>query len=381
MSTLDQPAKPQATGPSPRNSSVALLGDRKPADDNVSDTASLREKAKRKLFGLGKKKEDKGGREGNSSTSSSSSKKEMQPPVTPTATLAPNSINTTAVSSPPKATPTGSPRIYASSAASPTRLRSSSPRLHSPASSQIFERNVQETASLHGELSPAIPAHIQTEDHIPPALDASSLAITDSHLNPDEVEIVMHAAHQPAAVPGSASSALSESVSSPTLDEVASYQQHSEPADEGASNYGALDKDDVRRLSFISFADVVQAEHAETSRDSVHQMSLSSTTANRSPSPIRSPASSHGMGTSPPTSGAPSMKGMDGVSAKGARSPIASPTVSASPPLPVTGGELMVETMRQALRKTGSGDLSGARSQPLSAVSAEDAGADRPPFR
>jgi hypothetical protein len=66
--------------------------------------------------------------------------------------------------------------------------------LHSPASSQIFERNVQEP-----EPSPAIPAHIKTEDHIPAALDASSLAITDDHLNPDEVEIVMHVAHQPAA--------------------------------------------------------------------------------------------------------------------------------------------------------------------------------------
>lgn len=93
--------------------------------------------------------------------------------------------------------PRGSPRIYpAGISASPNRrIRSTSPGLHSPASSQIFERNVQEP-----EPSPAIPAHIKTEDHIPAALDASSLAITDDHLNPDDVEIVMHAAHQPASV-------------------------------------------------------------------------------------------------------------------------------------------------------------------------------------
>jgi hypothetical protein len=143
--------------------------------------------------------------------------------------------------------------------------------------------------------------------------------------------------------------------------------------DETASNYGALDAADFRRLSFISFADVVQAEHVENNKD-MH-MSLSSTT-NRSPSPIRSPASSHGFGPSPPTSGAPSVKGID--ISKAARMP-GSPTShgTQSPPL---GGELMVETMRQALRKTGSGDLSGARSpsQPLSAVSMEDSHVDLP---
>jgi hypothetical protein len=45
---------------------------------------------------------------------------------------------------------------------------SSSPRLHSPASSQIFERNVQEDV-LPPQASPQIPSHIITENHIPPA--------------------------------------------------------------------------------------------------------------------------------------------------------------------------------------------------------------------
>ncbi len=42
-----------------------------------------------------------------------------------------------------------------------------------------------------------------------------------------------------------------------------------------------------------------------------------------------------------------------------------------SPPLS-GAGELNIETMAQALRKTGSGDLSGIRSQPLSAVGNDD---------
>ncbi|KAF2008055.1 hypothetical protein P154DRAFT_418580 [Amniculicola lignicola CBS 123094] len=295
--------------------------------------------------------------------------------------LSPSPPVTTPPTTERRITPRSSPRMYP---ASPNRRlnRSSSPGLHSPglhspASSQIFERNVQESVS---ELSPAIPAHIQTEDHIPPVLEASSLAITDDHLNPDEVEIVMHAAHQPAsaAVAGN----MSDSVySSPSLAHDDVLMSGIPDLSDSLSNstYASLDNTDVRRLSFISFADVVQAEHVENDRDAVQFMSLSST-ANRSPSPVRSPTSSHGFSVSPPTSGATSEKGAELVS-MGLRSP-GSPTAPVhgthSPPL---GGDLQIETMRQALRKTGSGDLSGARSQPLSAVSLDDSMADQPPFR
>jgi hypothetical protein len=255
-----------------------------------------------------------------------------------------------------RASPRGSPHMVPM--ASPTRRAQ---RSTSPASSQIFERNVQEP-----ELSPAIPAHIQTEDRIPPALDASSLAITDDHLNPDKVEIVMHSAHQRAstAVAGS----MADSLYSPSLppDEAtaASSSAHVE-TNESTPNYGSLDSEDVRRLSFISFADVVQAEHVENDResfgpgDSIQFMSLSS----------------------PPTSSAASEKGMGmgmgmGTSIEHARtrSP-GSPTsasghVSHSTPL---GEELplQVETMRQAIRKTGTGESPSA-SQPLSPVSVEE---------
>jgi hypothetical protein len=251
--------------------------------------------------------------------------------------------------------------------------------MHSPASSQIFERNVQDSVSEldRSELSPHLPAHIQTEDHIPPVLEASSLAITDDHLNPDEVQIVSHPVHQPAsaAVAGSRDSVYSPSQQEFQLSAVPSHPD----INEAGSNYGSLDTTDPRRLSFISFADVVQAEHVEENRDPMQFMSLSST-ANRSPSPVRSPASSHGFSASPPTSGAASEKGADYTSPKGVRVPT-SPTAASGTHSPPLGGELQIETMRQALRKTGSGDLSGARSQPLSAVSIEDSVADQPPFK
>ncbi|KAF1951591.1 hypothetical protein CC80DRAFT_495986 [Byssothecium circinans] len=327
---------------------------------------SLLEKAKRKA---GLKKE--GGQQEAEARGGTNNNRTMSPTSGPT--LLPSPPLTTSPGE-RRASPRGSPRIYpAGIAASPSRRahRSSSPGLHSPASSQIFERNVQEPA----EPSPAIPSHIQTEDHIPAALDASSIAITDGQLNPDEVEIIMHAAHQPAAAGVAAS--VSDSMHSPSLaheDMVGSHADLSESASN--PNYGSVDTTDPRRLSFISFADVVQAEHAETDRDAVQFMSLSST-VDRSPSPVRSPASSHhGFSASPPRSGAASEKG---VLRAGTRSP-GSPTThgTQSPPL---GGELQIETMRQVLRRTGSGDLSGARSQPLSAVSLEEGSVDQPPYK
>lgn len=368
-------------GPSPKSSAVPLLSETRSTEDSNSQS-SLLDKGKRRFLGLGKKKEaDKTEKNG---ASSPQGKRAMSPPTSAPTLAASPPLGTPLADGRPS--PRGSPRMYpAGVGASPSRRvnRSSSPGLlHSPASSQIFERNVQDSVSEldRSELSPHLPAHIQTEDHIPPVLEASSLAITDDHLNPDEVEIVMHTAHQPASV---AVAGSRDSVYSPSQDDVpmsASALGYPETND-GTSTYGSLDTTDVRRLSFISFADVVQAEHVENDRDAMQFMSLS-TTANRSPSPVQSPASSHGFSASPPTSGATSEKGADLVSPIVARAP-GSPTTTHthgthSPPL---SGDLQIETMRQALRKTGSGDLSGARSQPLSAVSIEDSTADQPPFK
>lgn len=168
----------------------------------------------------------------------------------------------------------------------------------------------------------------------------------------------MHSAHQPAAAVVAGNT--NDSVHSPSLASLAHEDLASSSNDlsESAPNpsYGSVDTTDPRRLSFISFADVVQAELAETDRDAMQFMSLSST-VDRSPSPVRSPASSHGFSASPPRSGAASEKGA------GTRSP-GSPTTHNTQNAP-SGGDLQIETMRQVLRRTGSGDLSGARSQSL----------------
>jgi len=245
---------------------------------------------------------------------------------------------------------------------SPGRL-ASSPRLASPAGSQIFERDVQESTAM--PTSPAIPSHIQTENYIPPVLDASSEAITDNHLDPDNVEIITHASHQPAAVTVTGGGLLEPS----WADELAAFS--SEKGTDSASNYGSFDTTDVRRLSFISFADVVQSEQSHSglagSRDSMHLAGLTSLASmgitNRSPSPIRSPVSSAGgLETSPPTSKSGSVKGLE---MSPSRKPLGSPTALQHP---TVSGELAIETMTQALRRTGSGDLSVLRSGPTSPI-------------
>jgi hypothetical protein len=358
-----------ATPPYPdaNASTTPLIRESKP----VEEEDSLLAKGKRKL-GLGKKQEGAEDNEG------------LEKVAIPQRTMSPTSAPTL-LPSPPltdhRASPRGSPRIRpVGIGASPNRRsvhRSASPGLHSPASSAIFERNVQEP-----EESSAIPAHIKTEDHIPAALDASSLAITDDHLDPDDVEIVMHSAHQPAAT--AVAGGMTESLHSPSLGRDESMASSHADLHEPTSNYASLDMSDPRRLSFISFADVVQAEHVEQDRemlgssDTLQFQSLSSTAANRSPSPVRSPASSRGMSASPPTSGAASPRIADHGHTRSPGSPLHG---TSSPPLGSGEPTLQIETMRQALRKTHSGDLSGHRSQPLSAVSLEDSTADRPPFK
>ena len=257
--------------------------------------------------------------------------------------------------------------------ASPGRnIQSTSPRLGSPASSQIFERNVQEDG-LYNSASPAIPAHITTENHIPSVLDASSVAITDGHLNPDNVEIVMHAAHQPAAMTVTGGG-ISEATGASWPDDSIAHPD----SEDAASNYGALDANDVHRLSFISFADVVHAEHVDHSSNRDSTSSPPSTmplaTSARSPSPMRSPILPQAIGGSPPPSTSTSFRGVEGSPNRGTRIP-GSPRVANSPS---TAGELTIETMRQALRKTGSGDLSGVRCLPSSAVALDERSAEPP---
>lgn len=318
------------------------------------------QKKKRNLFGFGKKK------------TSDTSKAETSAD-TPSVSQDSSKMSTSS-----QPTISHSQADHSSAApASPTRAFSGSPRIASPAGSQIFERDVQESGVLPPS-SPAIPTHFQTENHIPPVLDEASEAITNSKLDPDTVEIVTHNSHQPASLavtagspPGGATPHESSQPSSEWAEELSSFsnRQIASPPDT-ASNYGSLDSTDVRRLSFISFADVVQSEQAlggAGSRESIHMAGLTSIPSglNRSPSPIRSPVSSQGPGTSPPTSNPGSIKGVE---MSPTRKPFVSPPVGSLQSSLSPGGELNIETMSQALRRTGSTDLSHVRSMPTSPV-------------
>ena len=251
-------------------------------------------------------------------------------------------------------TATGLPRRSSSpfsGVASPNRLpRASSPRHLSPANSQIFERDV---GTHIQELSPAIPSHVQIEDHIPPVLEASSLAITDTHLNPDEVEIVMHAAHQPASFNVTGSGVGEQPSAFTSHSDLGFGHEH----EDNGSTYGAVDPTDLRRLSFISFADVVHAEHMETGQESAFGISMApTTTGGRSLSPDR-------WRHSPPISGS---------TFASATARNASPEKGGSSlGLAVQGGthgDLKIETMRQTLEKTGSNEQSGTLGQPPSVL-------------
>ncbi|SPQ21042.1 89948c04-5def-4a66-91b1-1d09f37fd2a1 [Thermothielavioides terrestris] len=318
-------------------------------------------KKKRSLFGFGKKKTEE----------------PAKPPAKPAPTSKP--APTTSRATPAAPIQTDHARFSPSSPGRPGFA--SSPRLASPADRELH----------------------------PPVLDASSEAITADNLDPDDVEIITHTSHQPASIAVTGGIGLSPYEPSWT-DELAAFSAQrttntttSATAADTASNYGSFDTTDVRRLSFISFADVVQAEHAGQfagpaagSRDSMHMAGLTSLAAlgavnnhnrNRSPSPIRSPVSSSGGGaaftggSSPPTSNPGSVKGLEisgGTGAGGVMAGSASPRSASSPvrrPLgspaslvsmqhlsgggPTVSGEIAIETMTQALRRTGSGDLSG----------------------
>jgi len=235
-------------------------------------------------------------------------------------------------------------------------MRQSSPRHLSPATSQIFERDVQEP-TISAELAPAIPAHMVTEDHIPAVLEASSLAITDSHLNPDDVEIVTHAGHQPAAaivggVGGHGGSDMHNVAPSPSPSHahLQSEQLGMHAAPERAENpYGTGNPLDPRRLSFVSFADVMhaeQAEHAESGKDASHAHAHGYGHGLRSPSPTRRLMVSDRTAMLPP----PARKGSASVS----------PSRAGASSAGGTHGELTIETMRQTMQEAVHKERSGS---------------------
>ncbi|EWC48879.1 hypothetical protein DRE_00184 [Drechslerella stenobrocha 248] len=227
------------------------------------------------------------------------------------------------------------------------RSKNTSPRL---STSSIFERNVQDPSLPPG--SPSIPSHFSTENHIPAVLEATSLTITDSSVDPDRIEIVSSAAHH-TVLPHHP-----ESYSNPWAEESA----HSGDESIGQGYNSSLAAADKRRLSFISFADVVQAENEQASQSSTNLDALPTkspqqpqpqpqTAASlRSNSPIRTPPQ---LPYSPPGTGL-------GISDFSMEKDMSIPDRHSGTGAATTHNEVTVETLSQALRKYGSTDLKAA---------------------
>lgn len=373
-------AEPAAVKSAKELADTDSQGDSTPKASHVSTPDAEDKKSgkgkKRALFGFGKKKSS-------ASLSPESSQEDSQ--ITPIVSKDPPQLATPGGVQPSQGSGSLGHSIIMPPS-SPIRTMSTSPRISSPARSQIFERDVQDDSSVQPNPS-AIPTHIQTENHIPSVLDDASEAITNQKLDPDTVEIVTHSSHQPASVTvtgtgtgagagagagagsGAGPATPHDPSSSEWAAELASFADRVGLSSETASNYGSLDASDVRRLSFISFADVVQSEQVPMAsspvRDNLHMAGLTSlppAAMNRSPSPLRSPVSSQGLGTSPPTSHPGSVKDLDASPPRKLGSPGSGQHSLAAP------SDLNIETMRQALRRTGSTELSSAKSIPVSPI-------------
>jgi hypothetical protein len=221
---------------------------------------------------------------------------------------------------------------HLSRSASPDCIDQSDSRIPSLSPSSIFERNVQRDL-LPVHTSPSIPSHISMENHIPPVLEASSVAITDDRLSPDTVEIVTHNVHQSATAGVCGAFAVEPSLPSSCFEHV---RDGSEDLEEPHSP----------STDFLS------------SRESSHQ---SPSMRNSSPSPLCSPRLLHELDTYPVTSTPNSIKASD-LSSSRESFAAGSPRLAVQRPVsPNVGGEFSIETMRQALRRTGSQDLTIAK--------------------
>lgn len=216
-------------------------------------------------------------------------------------------------------------------------------------------------------------------------LDQSVEVITDSRVNPEDVEVVMHKDHVPAAAVAEAAVAggMSDSgfLSAPQSEmgdashsSFPSIAAHLAPTPEdNTSNtssqvpyYGTVNPSDPRRLSFISYADIMHAQHPESA---LHPLSQVSTPGYRSQSPARAASpqvpttnkatslgvAGHEFGTpgrrSSVASGLGAGYGRRGSVGLGSLhgAGTASPNVEAGLPHGETRGEIVVESMRDAM--------------------------------
>ncbi|KAK9322052.1 hypothetical protein V1517DRAFT_151612 [Lipomyces orientalis] len=128
----------------------------------------------------------------------------------------------------------------------------SSPRVSSPASSMIFERQVQDPVLTASD----VPSHHHSENLIPPVLAASCEALTDESVDPDEVEVISVARPYSNSIhrTNSSVSLASQASMAPSFQPVSSKSSSStSPSSAPPPTSGSS----THRLSFYTYADVV----------------------------------------------------------------------------------------------------------------------------
>ncbi|KAF3932052.1 hypothetical protein ABW20_dc0104840 [Dactylellina cionopaga] len=310
--------------------SIHLPPDTISSDSEKAQLTPTQQK-RRSFFNFGKKKQQSADDGSDSKTTGFTSTG-----ITPITTISPPETKTGAGTN--STTSPVSP-VRSSHFGSQRRSKAGSPRL---STSSIFERNVQDPSLAPG--SPSIPSHFSTENHIPAVLEATSLTITDSSVDPDRVEIVSSTSHHSVAHP--------ETYSNPWAEESA----HSGDESIGHGYTSSLASADKRRLSFISFADVVQAEHEQAGHSNTNLETSPPRQTNNAPSlrsnsPVRTPPQPP---HSPPGTGL-------GLSDFSMEKDMSIPERTGSISGQTHGhGEVTVQTLSQALRKHGSTDLKAA---------------------
>ncbi|KAK6530356.1 hypothetical protein TWF694_003712 [Orbilia ellipsospora] len=333
--TSSSPPPKMTTASATLSDSIHLPPDTVAVENEKAQLTPTQQK-RRSFFNFGKKKQDD--KSGTPPTASGI------PPIT---TISPPETKSTNTGTNSTASPV-SP-VRSSHFGSQRRSKNTSPRL---STSSIFERNVQDPSLPPG--SPSIPSHFSTENHIPAVLEATSLTITDSSVDPDRVEIVSSTSHH-TVLPHHP-----ESYSNPWAEDSA----HSGDESIGHGYTSSLASADKRRLSFISFADVVQAENEQAGHSSsnlepslgsqpplqVHHQPQSQQSAPslRSNSPVRTPPH---LPHSPPGTGL-------GLSDFSMEKDMSIPDrQSGTGAAAQAHGEVTVQTLSQALRKHGSTDF------------------------
>ncbi|CCG82731.1 Putative uncharacterized protein [Taphrina deformans PYCC 5710] len=138
--------------------------------------------------------------------------------------------------------------------ASPLDNTIASPRISTSSATSIFERSVDTipTESSHGPLVDPSHSQLVIDNQIPSVLDASVEAIT-SNEDLDKVEIV------------TAQPSISENMSVPSLHNPWSEEENISTAQIAADTQGT-----AKRLSFVSYTDLLGVEQAEAEAVSSH---------------------------------------------------------------------------------------------------------------